>query len=252
MISRYMLLAFVAVVYCFLYIPIILLVVFSFNSNVLGYEWSGFSLQWYKALYTMPELWDALKTSLIVALSTVALSITMGTLLIFYSAKTIFNKLLIVFYANLAVPEIVLSVGLLIIFSFFSLTLGITTLIAGHTILGLGYVVPLLHARFIEIDKRLIEASLDLGATMTQTFFRIILPLLSPAIFSASLLVFIISFDDFILSFFCSGATIQTLPMYIFSMVRTGVSPVINALSTLLLISSSVLVLLFSSLQIKK
>jgi len=130
--------------------------------------------------------------------------------------------------------------------------LGTTTLIVGHTLLGLGYVIPILHARFVELDISLIEASYDLGATQKQTFFSIVLPLLRPALIASGLLVFIISLDDFIISFFCAGASIQTLPLYIFALIRTGASPMVNALSTILLIVSSLLVFLFSFLQIKK
>lgn len=236
----------------FLYIPIIVLVIFSFNSKEYTYQWSSFSLRWYYELFDSIEIWDALKNSLIVAMSSVILSITMGVLLVFYSAHSYFKKAFLLFYGNLVVPEIVLAVGMLSFFTFFSMPLGITTLIAGHTLIGLGYVVPIVYARFIELDKRYTEASFDLGASNGQTLLRVILPLLSPALFASGLLVFIISLDDFILSFFCAGATMQTLPMYIFAMIRSGATPVVSALSTLLLVISSILVLIFSSLQIKK
>ena len=149
-------------------------------------------------------------------------------------------------------PEIVLAVGLLSLFSFFAIPLGSITLIIGHTLLGLGYVIPILHGRFVELDRSLIEASYDLGATQRQTFFAIVLPLLMPALLSSGLLVFIISLDDFIVSFFCAGASVQTLPLYIFAVIRSGSSPMINALSTIMLIFTSFFVLIFSFLQIKK
>ena len=126
------------------------------------------------------------------------------------------------------------------------------TIIAGHTLLGLGYVIPILYDRFIELDESLIEASYDLGATKRQTFFSVVLPLLAPAMIASGLLVFIISLDDFVISFFCAGASVQTLPLYIFSVIRTGASPMINALSTIMLIVSSFLVLLLSFVQVKK
>jgi len=156
------------------------------------------------------------------------------------------------FYASLATPEIVLAVGLLSFFSIFSIPLSLTTLIAGHTLIGLGYVIPILQTRFEELDKRYMEAALDLGATQGQAFWRIMIPLMWPAITAAALLVFILSLDDFLISFFCSGGSTQTLPIYIFVMIRSGATPVVNALSTLLLVVSSLLVLLFSSLKIKK
>jgi spermidine/putrescine transport system permease protein len=239
--------------YLFLYIPLFVLIAFSFNTNEFSFEWGSFSLRWYRELFASVEIWDALLNSFIVAISSVALSLTMGILLIFYSAHNgIFNRAFLLFYGNLAVPEIVLAVGMLSFFSFFSIPLGITTLIAGHTLLGLGFVVPILYSRFTELSDQYAEASLDLGATPEQTLIKIILPLLSPALLAAALIVFIISLDDFVISFFCAGSSTQTLPIYIFSMIRVGASPVVSALSTLLLTVSSILVLIFSSLQVKK
>jgi spermidine/putrescine transport system permease protein len=241
----------VGITYTILYIPIIILVVFSFNDAEMSFAWKGFSLRWYAQLFESVEVWDALYNSLIVAFSSVALSLTLGVLFVYYSARTWLSKFMVMFYGTLAAPEIVLAIGLLSLFSFFSVPLGLTTLIAGHTLLGLGYVIPMVYGRFAELDYRLTEASLDLGATKTQTFFRVILPLLFPAILSSGLLVFIISLDDFLISFFCAGASTLTLPMYIFSVLRTGATPMVNALSTLLLCISSLCVLIFSSLRVK-
>lgn len=251
-ISYYCINTFVFLAYLFLYLPIIILVVFSFNDSLLPFVWKGFTLKWYAHLFDAPEVWHALKNSLIVAMSAVALSLVMGVCLVFYSARSSLARFLILFYGTLAIPEIVLAASLLTLFLFAYVPLGITTLIAVHTLLGLGYVVPMVSARFEELDYRLTEASMDLGATRTQTFFLIILPLLWPALVASALLVFIISFDDFLLSFFCAGATVQTLPIYIFAMIRSGATPMINALSTLLLVLSSILVLIISSLKIKR
>lgn len=240
---------FVGLSYLFLYLPIIVLVLYSFNSGSLEYKWSGFTLQWYKDLLSSSDAWDALKTSLMVGVSSVVITISMSAALVFFGHNTFLNSFFFTFYANLAVPEIVLAVGLLSLFYFFSISLSITTLIVGHTIIGLGYAVPMIYTRFKEIDTRVIEASYDLGATPFQTFFKIILPLMSSALIAAAMLVFIISFDDFIISFFCSSGSTQTLPIYIFSMIRAGASPEVSALSTILLLISSLLVLIFSSLQ---
>jgi spermidine/putrescine transport system permease protein len=248
----YLMPLFVAALYFLLYIPIFVLIVFSFNNNALTYNWLGFTTDWYMELFSSVEVWDALANSLFVAFSSVFLSLTIGSILIFFGARAHVRRLLVLFYGSLAMPEIVLAVGLLSLFSFFAVPLGASTLIAGHTLLGLGYVVPILYGRFAELDVSLIEASYDLGATKKQTFFSVVLPLLAPAMIAAGLLVFIISLDDFIISFFCAGASMQTLPLYIFAVIRTGASPMVNALSTILLISSSVFVLLFSFLQVKK
>jgi spermidine/putrescine transport system permease protein len=229
------------------------LVVFSFNDNPFSFDWIAFTTKWYEQLFEAVEVWDALKNSLIVATSSMLFSIAMGSLLVFYGAYRYLSKFLPFFYGSIALPEIVLAVGLLTCFSFFAVPLGLTSLIAAHTLLGLGYVVPLLYARFNEIDPQMIEAAYDLGATRMQAFFTVILPLLSPAIFASALLVFIVSLDDFILSFFVAGGSTETLPMYIFSVLRAGdEAPLVSAVSTFLLIGSSILVILFSFMQIKK
>lgn len=250
--TSYMLPIAVAAFYLFLYVPIFVLILFSFNNNGFTQSWAGFTIRWYYDLFASTEVWYALKNSLIIAMSSVILSLTLGSVLIFFGSRSSVKRLLLLFYGSLAMPEIVLAVGLLSLFSFFSVSLGATTLIVGHTLLGLGYVVPILHARFVELDVSLIEASYDLGATKRQTFFSIVLPMLAPALIAAALLVFIISLDDFIISFFCAGASVQTLPLYIFSVIRTGASPMINALSTLMLVVSSLFVLLFSFLHIQR
>ena len=241
----------VALVYLFLYIPIFIVVIFSFNSVSFPYHWVSFSWQWYVQLFQSREIFEALCNSLIVATTSVVLSLTVGVLFVFYSKNCGLNRLTPLFYGSLLVPEIVIAVSLLSFFMICAIPLGLCTLIAGHTVLGLGYVIPILSARLAEVDASVIEASLDLGATINQTFMRIVLPLLSPALIASALLVFIISFDDFFISFFCAGTSAQTLSLYIFAMIRTGVSPTINALSTLLLLLSSICVLILCSLKTK-
>lgn len=250
--GRFALPAFVTLLYLFLYIPIIVLIVFSFNNSDFPYEWHGFTFRWYNEIFASPEIWNALKNSSIVAFSSVALSLTMGSLIVFFGSRTWFSRIFFLFYGGLAAPEIAVAVALLGLFTLLFVPLGLTTLIVSHTVLGLGYVVPMLQTRMEELDYALTEASLDLGATKMQTFRYVILPLLTPALLGSALLTFIISWDDFIISFFCSGASAQTLPMYIFSMIRSGSSPVVNALSTMLLIVSSLIVVLFSLLNVNK
>jgi spermidine/putrescine transport system permease protein len=246
-VAKYFLPLSLVLVYLFLYLPILVLIIFSFNSVSFPYTWHSFSLKWYAELLESPVIWDAFKNSLIVASASVFLSLVFGLLVVFYSVESKMQRFLTSFYANLMVPEIVLSVGLLTFFTFFGVPLGLTTLIVGHTILGLGYVVPLLSSRFTEIDYSLIEASLDLGASLNQTFFKIILPLVTPTLIAAGLLVFIISLDDFLISFFCAGSSAQTLSLYIFATIRTGMSPVLNALSTVLFLFSSIIILILAT-----
>lgn len=251
-IRRAILPCFVALAYLFLYFPIIVLIIFSLNNNAFAQDWNGFTLRWYGELFNSSEVWDALKNSLLVASVATLLSISMGALFVFFCARDYIQRFIFFFYVSLSMPEIVLAVAMLSFFSLLEIPLGLTTLIGGHTLLGLSYVVPILYTRLHEIDNRLVEAARDLGATQFQTFYTIIVPLLLPSLLASGLLVFIISLDDFIVSFFCMSASVQTLPLYIFSMIRAGATPVINALSTLLLLVSSLLVLLFSYLQAKK
>jgi spermidine/putrescine transport system permease protein len=241
----------VALTFLFIYLPIVVLIIFSFNEVAYPYRWVGFSWNWYLELFQSEEIWQVVKNSCIVAFASVILSLTMGTVLVFYSSGSKLRHFLSMFYMNLLFPEIMLAVGLLSFFTFCAIPTGLMTLIAGHTVLGLGYVVPILSARFAEIDPALLEASLDLGASINQTFIRIIVPLLVPALVAAGLLVFVISFDDFLIAFFCAGTESQTLPLYIFATIRTGISPLLNALSALLLLLSSLFVLIFCWLQSK-
>ncbi len=243
--------AFVSSVYFFLYLPIFILVLFSFNDARFVYKWSGFTLNWYYELFRSTEVWLALQNSLIIATSSSILSLIMGCLLVWGLFRR--SKFLLpLFYITVMIPDVVVSVGLLSFFTLLYVPLGITTLIAGHTLLGLGFVVPIMYSCFNELDYRLIEASLDLNASRWQTFFKVVLPLLKPSLIAAGLLVFIISLDDFLIAFFCASSDSQTLSLYIFSMVRLGLSPLINALSVFLLSVSCLFVLLFSSLRDRK
>ncbi len=241
---------FISLVYLFLYVPITVLLIFSFNTERFPSPWIGFTLKWYRELFHSTHLWRAFANSLIVATSTTCISLLAGIFLIFYAAQGgRIGKQLNLFYGNLVIPETVLAVSLLSFFSSIRIPLGLTTLILAHTVLALGLVIPILYGRFQELDNRLTEASLVLGASPIQTFFKVTLSLLRPTLITAGLLVFIISFDDFILSYFCAGSSSQTLSLYILSMLRSGVSPVVNALSAILLFFSSLFVFLFFSLK---
>jgi spermidine/putrescine transport system permease protein len=238
--------AIVTATYLFLYVPLVVLLVFSFNVESFPSPWKGFTLKWYHELFHASHLWASFINSLIVALSSTAISLTMGVFLIFYAAQGgRIGPFLNLFYGNLVIPETVLAVGLLGFFTLVSIPLGLTTLVLAHSVLGLGFVIPIVYARFLELDYRMTEASLVLGATPVQTFFKVTLPLLRASLIVTGLLVFIISFDDFILSYFCAGSTSQTLSLYILSMLRGGISPMVNALSAVLLLLSCLLVFLF-------
>ena len=244
-------LIFIACIYLFLYVPIVVLLVFSFNTEGFPSPWKSFTLKWYhELLFDSTHLWHSFLNSLVVAIFSTLISLAMGVFLIFYGAQGgRIGKFLNLFYGNLVIPETVLAVSLLGFFSLFSIPLGLLTLILAHSVLGLGFVIPIVYARFLELDYRMTEASLVLGATPFQTFFKVTLPLLRPSLIATGLLVFIISFDDFILSYFCAGSSSQTLSLYILSMLRSGISPIVNALSAVLLLLSSLLVFFFFSLK---
>lgn len=241
--------------YIFLYLPIITMVLFSFNGGNNQFSFNNLSLKWYHELFNNEEIYKAFTNSCVISISATIISIIMGIGLIYYifvNRKNRFTKNYIyIFYINSVLPEVILAVGLLAFFAYFSIPLNMISLTIAHTMLALGYCIPLLYSKFISLDSRVIEASFDLGATSNQTFFKIIIPLLMPAIISSSLLIFIVSFDDFLLSFFCSGPDCQTLSLYIYNAIKVGISPIINALSTILLVISSILVFIFCSLNIK-
>jgi spermidine/putrescine transport system permease protein len=243
---------FIFLMYLFFYIPIIVLIVFSFNDSAFPAPWTSFSLKWYYELYESVYLWNALYNSLIVSISATFLSLSMTLGFIFYNVHQRYLEVILpIFYINLIIPEVVLAVGLLSLFTFFAIPLGIPTLIVSHTILGLGYAIPVVYSRFKELDPCWAEASLDLGASHIQTFFKVTVPLLIPALVTSGLLIFIISFDDFVLSYFCAGSSSETLSLHILSMLRTGVSPVVNALSTLLILLSSLLVFVYCFFSVR-
>lgn len=232
----------------FLYLPIIILMIYSFNQGGFPAEWQGLSFCWYYDLFRSVEIWRAFQNSISVAVTSAFLSVTLGLMLV-YGAKELTTDISSFFYSNILVPDIVIAVGMLSLLSYFMVPLGLISLIIGHTLLGLGFTIPILKSRLDELDSRLVEASLDLGASALYTFRHVVLPFLYPAILVSTLLVIIVSFDDFVISFFCSGSSAQTLSLYVFTMIRSGISPTVNALSTIMLLISSFFILAISLLQ---
>jgi spermidine/putrescine transport system permease protein len=228
-----------AAVYLFLFVPIITVVVFSFNASRLVDVWSGFSLKWYGTAWTDPSILDALKTSLIVATVNALLAVCFGTLAaiglqrVGHRLRGVFETLV---YGTIVTPEIIIAIASLLFFVTINIDLGIPTIIVTHVVYNTSIVALIVRARLAGMDRTLEEAAQDLGATPIRTIWRITVPLLYPAILAGGLLAFTFSFDDFVLTFFVSGATSTTLPLKIFSMLRFGVSPVINAVATVMLI----------------
>ena len=228
-----------AAVYLFLFIPIITVVVFSFNASRLVDVWGGFSFKWYGTAWTDPSIIDALKTSLIVAVVNALLAVCFGTLAaiglqrVGRRLRGVFETLV---YGTIVTPEIIIAIASLLFFVTINIDLGIPTIIVTHVVYNTSIVALIVRARLAGMDRTLEEAAQDLGATPIRSLWRITIPLLYPAILAGGLLAFTFSFDDFVLTFFVSGATSTTLPLKIFSMLRFGVSPVINAVATVMLI----------------
>ena len=236
--------------YIFIYTPTLVMIVFSFNQQQFPSPWAGFSLNWYIDLFQNKELWQAAYTSFLVAFWSTTLSALLSIGLIFYTARGgKIKKFLPIFYGNYIFPETVFAVGFLTFILFINLPLGLSTLILAHLVLALGIFIPLTYHAYKEIDPLILEASMDLGAPPLYTFFHITIPLLYPVLTTTALLVFVNSFEDFLLAYFCAGNSVQTLSLYIFSKIRTGVSPVLNALFTLLFSASSLLAFLYLYFQ---
>jgi spermidine/putrescine transport system permease protein len=241
-------------VYVFLYAPIAILIIFSFNSSRYAL-WEGFTWDWYKILARDQLILRAIKNSLIVGFAATIVSVIIGTLAALgmqrfrFKGKKAIDGL---FYLPVIVPEIVMAASLVIFFGFIRFTLGMTTVILAHIAFCVSYVIIVVRARLEGFDRTLEEAAMDLGANEMQTFFRITLPLIAPGILSGALLAFTLSIDDYVITSFVAGVGSTTLPLQIYSMVKTKVTPEINAVSTLLLVPTIILIVLADRLQREK
>lgn len=239
-------LIYAVLVYIFLYLPIAVLVIFSFNNSKLNSVWTGFTLKWYISLFHNAAILEAMRNTLLIGFVSTAVSVIIGTLTAVGLYKSNFKGkgLLEGFlYVPVVIPEIVLGIALLAFFSEIHIPMGLTTLIIAHITFSISYVVVVVKARLEGLDPALEEAAEDLGATPRETFFKVTLPVIAPGIVAGALLAFTLSLDDVIISFFAAGPSSTTLPLKVFSMVKFGVTPEINALSTIMLIFTVVVVL---------
>ena len=223
-------------VFAFLYLPIFLLVLFSFNQSKSGFVWEGFTLEWYDALFHNRVLLQAFGNSLLIGTISTAFATFLGTLgaWLLYRYNFPAHRLMETFiFVPMIMPEILMGVSLLVLFVLFSLPLGYFSVIIAHVTFTFPFVLVGMQARLEGMDPSLEEAALDLGATPTQAFFKVILPYLVPAIASGALLAFSLSLDDYIVTVFVTGAESQTLPLKVYGMVRVGLNPQLNALSAL-------------------
>ncbi|OCR01948.1 spermidine/putrescine ABC transporter permease PotC [Oscillatoriales cyanobacterium USR001] len=259
--------------FAFLYLPILILIIYSFNASRSNAIWRGFTLDWYRSLFpnagtfilgtaqgnaniSDAGLWNALNNSLLIATISTILATIFGTAIAMalerfrFPGRKILEALL---FLPIIIPEITMGISLLVFFTLIfrivenltsiHLTLGLPTVIIGHIAFSISFVTITVRARLAELDPALEEAALDLGANEWRTFWRIIFPLIWPGIFSAALLAFTISLDDFVISFFTSGVGSTTLPLFVYGMIKFTVTPAINAISTLMLLASLLLVL---------
>jgi spermidine/putrescine transport system permease protein len=220
-----------------MYVPIILVIIYSFNESKISSVWDGFSLKWYGELFADSSYLEALVNSLILGISSSLAAAVVGTLGAYGMTKVSLRSKGIAEYIStvpIMIPEIILGMIFMVFFALIGLPFGMTTLIIAHTAFCIPYVYMQVKARLVGMDKSLEEAALDLGAGKARTFFDIVLPLILPAIASGMLLSFAMSLDDVIISVFVTGANVNTLPIKIYTQLKTGVTPKINALCTLM------------------
>ncbi len=223
----------------FLYLPIVLLVVYSFNASRLVTVWGGFSTRWYSALFRDEQMLDAIWVTLRVGVVSATLATVLGTLAAValtrggrFRGRLMFSGMI---YAPLVMPEVILGLSLLLLFVAFDLPRGVWTVTVSHATMTLCYAAVVIQARLIGFDRALEEAAQDLGRTPIQAFLEVTLPNIAPAVAAAWMLAFTLSLDDLVIASFTSGPGSTTLPMRVYSQVRLGVSPEINAVSTLLI-----------------
>ena len=222
----------------FFYLPILVLVINSFNGSRYGSVWGGFSFRWYDKLFHDREIWRSVKNTVIVAFFSTSVSVILGTLAGYtlYRFKSVLQKThKELISLPLVFPDVLMGISLLLFFISIRIPLSLFTVILGHITFCVSYVAVTVLARFQEFDFSLVEAARDLGAPEGIVLFKIIIPLLMPGILSGAMLALTLSLDDFIITFFTAGPGASTLPIQIYSMIRFGTPPVINALSTLFL-----------------
>jgi spermidine/putrescine transport system permease protein len=232
-------------VFGFLYVPILLLIAYSFNDSNLNLYWAGFTTKWYGLLFGNEVLLRAFKNSLIVATASTVLAVVIGT-----SAAWLLHRyrfpaqqfLGLLIFVPMVMPEVLMGVSLLVLFVTLGMPLGFTTMIIAHTTFCFPFVLVGVQARLHGIDPALEEAAMDLGATPLQAFWLVIVPYLMPAIVAGALMAFTLSFDEYIVSIFTSGSESQTLPLKVYGMVRVGLNPQLNALSTLFIAATALIV----------
>jgi spermidine/putrescine transport system permease protein len=235
--------------YLFLYAPLAIVVVYSFNDSRLNAQWVGFTLDWYRKLFHNEEMLGAAWNSLLIGVTASAISTLLGTMAGYAMHRSRLRLLPFLVVAPIAIPEILTGVSLLIFFVAINLTLGLVSIILAHIAFCIGFVAIVVRARLAGMDESLVEAARDLGATPFQAFRLITLPLIMPGVIAGALMAFTLSIDDFVITYFTAGAGALTLPLEIYTMVKISVTPEVNAVSTLLMALTLALIVVASRLS---
>ncbi len=239
-------------IFLFLYVPIIILIIFSFNSNQVVGVWEGFSFQWYGELFNNDAIISSLQISLWIAFWSTVVSTILGTMAALamerfrFPGKLTFDGVL---YLPIIIPDIVMALSTLLFFVIFAVPLSRYTILITHIAFNIAFVAIVVRARLADMDTDLEEAAADLGANEWTAFRRITLPLLTPGIVAGALLAFTLSLDDFVITFFVAGPGSTTLPVRVYSMIKFGVTPEVNAISTLMFLGSTLLVIVSLIIQ---
>ena len=239
-------------VYFFLYAPIVILIALSFNDGRHAANWEGFSFRWYAKLIENKLLIKSVKNSLLIAGATTVLSTIVGTLAALALARFSFRGkggTQALLFLPIIIPEIVLGAALVTFFGTVEMRLSIWTAILAHMVFTVSYVAIVVRARLSGFDRSLEEAAMDLGAGPLETFFRVTFPLILPGVVAGALLVFTLSIDDYVITSFVAGVGSTTLPLQIYSMIKVGVTPEVNAVSTLLLLMTIIMIVFAQRLQ---
>jgi spermidine/putrescine transport system permease protein len=223
----------------FFYLPILVLILYSFNSARFSGSWTGWTLHWYRQLYYERAIWHALTNSLLIAFTSTIVSLVLGTtaaIALHRFASRLQKLHFTLIYTPLVVPEILMGISLLLFFAALHLELGLFTIFLAHVTFCISYVAMVVLGRLQDFNYSIVEAAQDLGADWWTTLWRVLLPLLAPGIIAGGLLAFTLSIDDFVITFFVAGPGSTTLPIRIYSMIKHGSPPLINALSSILLL----------------
>ena len=236
--------------FAFLYVPLLVVVAYSFNDSRLNAEWVGFTLDWYRVLYADQEMQLAARNSLSIALAASLCATFFGTLAGLAMHRYRFRWLPLLVITPVAMPEILLGVSLLVFFiQVLHLTLGLVSVVLAHITFSLGFVAIIVRVRLAGMDESIFEAARDLGASPWATFRLVTFPLILPAVVAGFLMSFTLSLDDFVITFFTAGVGVSTLPLQIYSMIKIAVTPEVNAVSTLMMLLTLVLVVIAARLD---